>query len=197
MKTNGGSSAVEHSRKHEREVAGSNPRPPYFSMRRGLSKHFAFKWGERLGRDECPYLRRWALVAGLFSVRLHHFYRSDDARAFHDHPWWFVTLVLKGGYTDVSPCPDCGGTGMLWGEVPQIMCLTCEGSTEKLDHLGPGSVRFRPALHRHTVRVDGGGVWTCILSGPNLRTWGFYPGGRFKKANKWFLENGHHPCDQP
>lgn len=143
---------------------------------RKLNKHFTVKWGERLGRPECPYLQRWAIVLGLFSIRVHHFYRSDDERAYHDHPWWFVTLVLKGGYTDVSDKGD--------------------------DHLRPGSVRFRRALHQHTVRTDPGGVWTIILTGPNLRTWGFWerlPDGRrrFRKANKWFFEHGHHPCDQP
>lgn len=167
-----------------------------YTVRR-VNKHFSFKWGELLGRPECPYLRRWALVLGLFSIRVHHFYRSDDERAHHDHPWWFVTLVLKGGYTDVSGpmdgrfCSRCGGT--------DPGCYICG---ERLDHLGPGSIRYRPALHQHTVRTDPDGAWTIILTGPNVRTWGFWerlPDGRrrFRKANKWFFEKGHHPCDQP
>lgn len=156
-----------------RRSRGSNPAPRTVKLRR-ISKHFTIKWGERLGLDECPYLRRWAVVLGLFSIRVHHFYASDDERAFHDHPWWFVTLVLKGGYTDVSPAGE--------------------------DHLGRGAVRFRPALHQHTVRVDPGGVWTIILTGRNMRTWGFWERlgsgrTRFRKANKWFFEKGHHPCE--
>jgi hypothetical protein len=116
-------------------------------------------------------MRRWALVLGAFSIRVHHFYRSDDARYHHDHPWWFITLVLKGGYTDVSD----------------------EGE----DHLGPGSVRYRPAKHSHTVLTDGGGVWTLVVTGPNVHRWGFWVDGKHKKANKYFYEHGHHPCDQP
>lgn len=171
-------------------------------LTRRVGKHLNVKLGERLGRPECPYLRRWAVQAGLFSVRVHHFYRSDDERAFHDHPWWFVTLVLKGGYTDVSEyetsiCSRC--------VTPDPDCYICHGETlkvETLDHLGVGSVRYRPALHQHTVRVDPGGVWTVIVTGPNRRTWGFWerlPDGRrrFRKANKWFFLHGHHPCDQP
>lgn len=166
----------EHQR-NKLEVEGSNPLPgdsrlnSWTLLRRRTGKHLTVKCGERLGRPECPYLRRWVLALGLFSVRVHHFYRSDDARNHHDHPWWFVTLVLKGGYTDVS-----------------------EG---RLDHLRPGSMRFRPALHRHTVQTDPGGVWTLVLTGPNRRTWGFWVKGRFRKANKYFFEHGHHPCDQP
>ena len=173
------------------------------ATRRRIGKHLNVKWGEQLGRPECPYLQRWAVMVGLFSVRVHHFYRSDDERAFHDHPWWFLTLVLRGGYTDVSPCPVCEGNPAL-----KLICGTgkpggtCGGTGEQLDHITAGSVRFRPALHQHTVRVDPGGVWTVILTGPNRRVWGFWerlPDGRrrFRKANKWFFMHGHHPCDQP
>lgn len=136
---------------------------------RKIKKHFNIKWGEYLGFKECPYLRRWCLTVGLFSIRVHHFYKSDDERAFHDHPWWFVTLVLKDGYTDISP----------YGE----------------DHLKIGSIRFRSAEHKHTVKTDPGGSWTLVITGPNLRNWGFWPNGKFKKANKYFLEHGHHPCE--
>jgi len=138
-------------------------------LKRKISKHFGFSWHEKLGLAECPYLHRWTLRLGAFSLRLHHFLSSDDKRALHDHPWWFVTLVLRGGYTDVSEAGE--------------------------DHLGVGSVRFRRALHRHTVQVDPGGVWTLILTGPARRAWGFWPEGKFRKANKYFFERGHHPCD--
>lgn len=172
---------------------------------RRIKKHLAVKWGERLGRPECPYMRRWAVVAGLFSIRVHHFYRSDDERAFHDHPWWFVTLVVKGGYTDVSGdtislCSRC-----FPNEPPDQNCYICHGERhyiERLDHLRLGSIRFRRAKHQHTVRTDPGGAWTVLVTGPNIRTWGFWerlPNGttRFRKANKWFFTHGHHPCDQP
>jgi hypothetical protein len=137
-----------------------------------------FTWRQQLGREECPYAERWVLDFGKFTLRLHHFFRSDDARAFHDHSWWFLTLVLKGGYTDVSP----------------------EGN----DHLRPGSIRFRKAHHRHTVRTDPGGVWTLVVTGPKVRRWGFWvtrkDGSgteRLIKSNKYFATYGHHPCDQP
>lgn len=124
-------------------------------------------WREQLGLPECPYAERWVFNAGLFTLRVHHFVRSDDDRAFHDHPWWFLTLVVKGSYIDRSPNGD--------------------------DVLKPGSVRFRPARHRHTVVTYG--VWTIVLTGRKKRAWGFWQGDRFRKANKWFFEKGHHPCD--
>lgn len=117
-------------------------------------------------------MRRWVINFGLFSIRLHHWYRSDDKRAEHDHPSWFITLVLKGSYTDQ-------------GEL-----------------LTPGSIRFRRATYKHIVDVTPGGAWTLLIFGRKTRDWGFWvrkTSGKLKytKSNKYFLENGHHPCDQP
>lgn len=131
-------------------------------------------WRQKLGRPECPYAERWIFDAKLFSLRLHHFFRSDDARAHHDHPWWFLTLVLAGSYVDDSPAGQ--------------------------DRLTPGSIRFRSAHHRHTVVTSG--VWTVLLTGPQQRVWGFWERRkdgtlRFRKSWRWFFDQGHHPCDQP
>lgn len=127
------------------------------------------KWAEHLGLPTCPYLIRWRLeIAQIGSIRVHHWLGPDDDRAFHDHPWWFLTLVVRGGYADRSPA----GT----------------------DALHAGSIRFRPALHRHTVVPNPGGAWTLMVTGPTVRPWGFWIDGRFRKANKWFASFGHHPC---
>lgn len=131
------------------------------------------KWRERLGLPECPYVIRWRVETPWFSVRLHHWLGPDDDRAFHDHPWDFTTLVLKGGYTDHSP--------NFWPHG---------------EHLGAGAIRRREAEHQHTVVPDPGGAWTVIVTGPRRRAWGFWDAGmKFIKANKWFASRGHHPCD--
>jgi hypothetical protein len=126
-------------------------------------------WRERLGRPECKYVVRWVVDFGLFSIRLHHWLSSDDQRHMHDHGWGFYTLVLMGAYTDVSP----------QGE----------------QRMTPGTIAFRPAEHQHTVRVDRGGCWTLLLTGPERRVWGFWVNGRFRKRNKYFFIHGHHPCE--
>lgn len=149
------------------EVVGSNPAPRKFPFWRTFRPYF--EWRKALGKPECPYLHRWVAGLGLFSIRLHHWHSSDDTRHFHDHPWWFLTLVIKGSYHDVNP------TGV--------------------KDMARWSVAYRPALHRHTVEVANGGCWTLLLTGPEIRFWGFWVDGKkFKKANKYFLEHGHHPC---
>jgi hypothetical protein len=127
-------------------------------------------WAEPLGLPECPFVVRWKIESRSgWSLRLHHWLSSDDARAFHDHPWWFITLVLRGGYTDKGPDGD--------------------------DVLRAGSVRYRPALHRHTVVPGARGAWTLMATGPKMRPWGFWLNGKLIRHNKWFARFGHHPCE--
>jgi hypothetical protein len=126
------------------------------------------KWNQKLGKPECPYVHRWCINFWLFSIRIHHFLRSDDNRALHDHPFWFITLILKGCYDDISD--------------KRTITLKC------------GNIAFRRAIHRHTVKTSG--VWTLLITGREKRVWGFWPNGKFKRREKYFKKYGHHPCDQ-
>lgn len=133
-------------------------------------KPLQFRWNEPLGIPECPYAYRWVLIFFGYSIRIHNFLRSDDKRYFHDHAWWFLTLVLKGSYTDVSPEGD--------------------------DVLKAGSIRFRKAKHSHYVKVAEGGCWTILITGKPIRNWGFWVDGKFKRPLKYFHKFGHPPCSE-
>ena len=74
---------------------GSNNTKPF--------KNFQIRWKEALGLPEAPYLHRWTLILFGYSIRLHHWMRSDDKRYFHDHPMNFVSIIIKGRYTNVTP----------------------------------------------------------------------------------------------
>lgn len=120
------------------------------------------------------YLRRWYLIPRnpYLNLYLHHFQSSDDDRALHNHPWWFVSWIIKGSYIEHTP----GGTAKRrrW------------------------SVAFRPAEWRHRIQLSRGlqevgvddqtstggplvrywknveiPVWTVILTGPRKHSWGF------------------------
>jgi hypothetical protein len=127
------------------------------------------KFNEPLGIPECPYAIRWRIETPWGSARVHHWLAPDDDRAFHDHPWDFVTFVFKGGYTDKSPDGE--------------------------HHLRAPYIQHRSATHQHTVYPDADGAWTFLVTGPKTRNWGFWLDGKFRKANKWFLTFGHHPCE--
>lgn len=116
-----------------------------------------------IGGEANPYIRRWWVIPRnrWFNIYLHQILRPDDDRALHDHPWWNVSLVLKGGYREVTPARP-------------------EGSWR-----AAGSIVFRgaQALHRLELapaKVSDIGLvagwlpcWSLFITGPRIREWGF------------------------
>lgn len=146
-------------------------------------------WKQDLGEPECPYARRWVLDLGVGSVRVHRWFRSDDKRAPHSHPWWFVTVVLAGSYED-------------WAYNQRTAKGAPRLDARTVDRLHRGSVRFRPANHVHSVSVPSSGCWTLLITGAERSEWGFWTkrkdgAARFLRSARYFHKHGHHPCDQP
>jgi hypothetical protein len=114
-----------------------------------------------IGGEDDPYLLRWYLLPRnpFFNVYLHKFMRDDDDRALHDHPWWFVSAMLRGGYFEMVE-PNAYGIDR--------KCRTAP------------SIAYRPATHRHRVvlfRDEDGKpqpCWTLVVTGRKSRLWGFY-----------------------
>jgi hypothetical protein len=131
---------------------------------RRFNNVFQIRWKEGLGRPECPYLYRWTLILFGYSIRLHHWIRSDDKRYLHDHACNFVSIVLKGGYTNVTP----------------------EGRKD----VRAGSWWYSNALGRHYLDVPEGGAWTLLLCGRKYHKWGFYVDGKKKRPWKYFHKYG-------
>lgn len=134
------------------------------------TKPFQIRLAEPLGIPECPYAYRWVFIFFGFSIRIHHFIRSDDKRYLHDHAWWFLTFVLKGSYTDVSE--------------------------QGRDTLKRFQWRYREAEHKHYVEVPKGGAWTILFTGKHFRKWGFWVDGKLKRPLKYFHKFGHPPCSE-
>lgn len=113
--------------------------------------------------ENVPYLTRWTLSGRRFegnsrAVFLHRFQRSD-ADEMHDHPFRFVSLILAGGYWEVTPAKGwrdgVGPVGRVW--------------------YGPGSVLHRPAKWIHRVEIpEGRECWTVVVRGRKERGWGFF-----------------------
>ena len=121
-------------------------------MRFGFTHDLVFENGD-------PYLERWILWFG-YTVRIHRFHKGDDDRAFHDHPWWFITIPIKS-YEEVRP----------------------DGAVVKVRRFWP---HFRRAKHRHIVRLlNPGSVWTLIITGRKCQEWGFWQGEDFTHHAQW------------
>ncbi len=172
-----------------------NPQEVGGSIPSSGTKKFIFKANEKLGLPGCEYLIRTRFETPWGSIRLHHWIGPDDDRAKHDHPWSFVTFVLRGGYTDASPCFACGGNGYDAVANGAFDCTECKGTGEIREHLKAPAIQYRDAEHQHTVFPDDGGCWTVIVTGPKIRNWGFWVNGKFRSHRKYFWKFGHHPCD--
>src|SRR3546814_18227298 len=58
-----------------------------------------------IGGQQDPYMRRgWVIPRSRFiNIYLHQVLRPDDDRALHDHPWLNLSLILDGGYWEITP----------------------------------------------------------------------------------------------
>jgi hypothetical protein len=94
------------------------------------------------------FMRRYKLIQSRWgNVYLHHIRRSDEDNCLHDHPWSFVTLILRGGYREVMT------NGTFWRR--------------------PGTLLIRPALTAHRIEVDRP-AWSLVVVGKKWRAWGFF-----------------------
>lgn len=122
-------------------MATSNPNWTLFKRER-ITRH-----------DGGPYLERWIVVkCPWFGVMLHRFLASDD-ECEHDHPWPFLSVILRGGYTE-------------WAERSGI---------RHPRWFRPGAFIWRPAWWAHRIEIDPARPpITLVIVGRRVRTWGFF-----------------------
>ena len=97
-----------------------------------------------------------------------HWFRTSNDDCLHDHPWPFLTIILRGGYWEVTPGPGR------------------DRATVSRWH-GPGSVRVRPARWLHRIAIDPAHKpVTLVLRGRVGRVWGF------ETRDGWIPWRGYH-----
>lgn len=133
------------------------------------------------------YMNRWWLVPyNRFGIaaRVHQILRPDEDRHPHDHPWWYVTIILRGGYWEITP------------ELGVQMSDGAWLATRRWR--GPGSILFRRATSFHRLELrpstvpanvrpygrDFVSCWTLFITGPKRKDhdpehscWGFLVDG--------------------
>lgn len=124
-------------------------------------------------QSKSPYLNRYYLFLKdrkkfPFNIFLHQFLRSDPDD-LHDHPWPYLTLIIKGGYWEWIPVfetsGDSAGPDHCWP--PKII-------GERKVWRGPGHFRVNKANSFHRIEVEPGvDCWTLFMPGPQKREWGF------------------------
>lgn len=106
----------------------------------------------------CPsgevYLARLRVIqTPLFAVYLHDIHEADGDRDPHNHPWAFLSIVLRGGYTE------------------RVYDRASAGK-DKTHTLYSIHAMGRRKYHRITTIEPG--LKTLILTGPRQSGWGFF-----------------------
>jgi hypothetical protein len=149
---------------------------------------------EVIGAPDCPLMLRWTIISddpaeallplpkkltGDRKLMVHRFLPNVEDRDPHDHPRGFWTLVLRCGYWDLVPCPDCGGIPVVM-QMPPGECELCKNAGVVVgDVMRAGVIRYRAAEHTHITQSGPRGAWTVVLMGPMERPWGFLRQGRW------------------
>jgi hypothetical protein len=123
-----------------------------------------------IGTPADPYLKRWWLIPRnrFFNIYLHQFLRSDDDRALHDHPWWNISFILKGEYTEHTI--PAGGINI-----------------RKI--YKAGDLKLRRAVAAHRVELHAGECWSLFITGPVIRSWGFHCPAGWRRWQDFVAEN--------
>ena len=156
----------------------NDPSGPW-SLREWLPRLLAGRPHQVIGGPQDPYLLRWYVIPRnpLLNVYVHKFCRSDDDRALHDHPWWFASVMLKGGYVEISQ-QSGEKSQSTFRCAPEYRSLGLDRSIV----LPRRMFAFRPATFRHRVALFAESeysnrevpCWTLIATGRRVRTWGFW-----------------------
>lgn len=124
--------------------------------------------------DNQPYLERYYVFLKdrhwfPFNIFLHKFLKSDSDD-LHDHPWPYLTIILKGGYWEWTPQFNAQGKRI----------------NEIAKWCGAGSIRWAPANSFHRIELDPEvECWTLFMPGIKQRDWGFLFKGNWMQWQKY------------
>ena len=120
--------------------------------------------GFQVAKNGRPYLDRLRLLqTPLFGIYLHRIHVPDADRDPHDHPWWFASLVLSGGYDE-----------LVWDHPEDIGELAARRRVR-----GRWSLRTIRRTQAHMITDVRGQLWTLVLTGPRRSSWGFWTADGF------------------
>jgi hypothetical protein len=114
--------------------------------------------------------RRGFTLPSTWGIFLHRMDAPDPGLDLHDHPWWFVSFIIAGGYTEErAPVRDAPSYAE-WAERFPGVCT--RGFVERRRRWSFKVMRL-DECHRIT-ELAGRHCWTLVLHGPRRQKWGFY-----------------------
>lgn len=138
--------------------------------------NFQIRWAEKLYQGKDHYLTRWTLVLFGYSIRLHHWIGNDVGPHLHDHPFNFISILLKGGYTNIT-------SDQHYQDCPYHITFSRK-------HIKALSMWYANGERRHRLEIDSGGAWTLLLCGRPYRKWGFWVNNHLWRPLRYFYKYG-------
>ncbi len=120
-----------------------------------------------IGSKENPYMKRWILFRKnkFCNIYLHKICRSDDDRAYHNHPFPSASIMIEGSYIEKTP----KGTRKF-----STPCFI-----------------LRESNYFHKLIIESGKpCWTIFFVGWREQPWGFLCPQGFVKHQKFLAQNG-------
>lgn len=108
------------------------------------------------------FLRRRGLDLRRFGIYVHDIEQPDPGLDLHDHPWPFVSIVLRGGYVEE------------FAEARVAPGLAAVGQQAQVRSWLPRSVHRIRMTDAHRIIACEPGTRTLVLRGRKTRSWGFY-----------------------
>ncbi len=162
-------------------------------MQRGAENYFDID-----GYMERVWVVRAKPGSNRYACRIHWLLRSDQDRALHNHPWRNTSVILKGGYWELTKIaePDLGYARQLrWMSL--ISAIAGDDTCLTSDHIrglkadgifwrGVGAIVQRSAEDAHRLILPPGRTsLSLFFTGPKTQDWGFFP----EEANYQFVHN--------
>jgi hypothetical protein len=120
------------------------------------------------------YLTRYFLIPRnrFFNIYLHKFTGSDDDRALHDHPWYSMSILLKGRIQEHRKVWKIDRSS--YDLSPNVARTVVARSHVQVSAVWRWIPKFRSAHYAHRLEVITPTAWTLFITGPAIRQWGFH-----------------------
>ena len=107
------------------------------------------------------HFKRWQILKTPFgSIWLHAIHKADQDKHLHNHPWDFISVVLKGSYKE----------------------MTQQG----IKFQTPGKINVRDGSEYHKIlEVESEVVYTLFFVSKPKRLWGYDVDNRFVDHEKY------------
>lgn len=152
-----------------------------------------------MGYTDNPYLIRWTFIFFGYSMRIHHWVKSDDKRFYHDHSADLLSIVLKGKYNNVVPIalnydPNFNvnegyNEKPYWKNERRSHVESIFNSWKYFLHMNK-SIWFSKAEQQHYLDIPKEGAWTLMFEGRPRHKWGFYVNGHKWRPLRYFHKFG-------